>query len=1050
MMSGLVSHGFPEALMIRSARPVLVFALLCLWPALAPAAAEAPAPLPKSVEFNRDIRPILSDNCYFCHGPDKNKREADLRLDTRDGIFSKLKKGAVVAPGDVKRSALYDRVTTKNADDLMPPPDSGKKLTDHEIKVLKLWIEQGAVWEGHWAFTPIKAAAPPKLDAGAARNPIDAFVMARLKDHHLNPSPEADRATLVRRLYLDVTGLPPTPQQADEFLGDTSPRAYERLVDRLLDSPHYGERMAIWWLDLVRYADSVGYHGDQAVSVFPFREYVINAFNQNKRFDRFTIEQFAGDLLPNPTLEQKVASGYNRLGMMSEEGGAQAKEYLAKYASERVRNASGAWMGVTLGCAECHNHKFDPFTAKDFYRFEAFFADVTERGVYGGDDFAPNIIVPTAQQTAELARLDTELAATQKTADTPTPELAAAQEQWEKARAVSIWTALKPASAAAKNGSSLAIQGDDSILAGGANPATEIYTVTVTGFPQGITAFRLDVLPDDSLPAKGPGRAANGNFVLTEFGVTFKGAVDTDAKPVALQNPSADFEQVQGGENHPHKKWAVADALDGDAKNPKIGWAIVPEVGKPHYAIFETKADLGGAEADVLTFELRHNFEPGHGVGRFRISATTAPRPVKADTTPGNIVTLLAVDPAQRNDVQKNDVAAYYRTIAPSLDPVRAKLAQLNEQKTELEKSLAKTLVTIAAAPREVRVLNRGNWMDTTGEIVAPGVPAFLPQPKAAGDRRLTRLDLAQWLVSAENPLTSRVLANRLWKLFFGYGLSRKLDDIGAQGEWPTHPLLLDWLASDLVASGWDIKHAVRQIVMSNTYRQSSLAGAELREKDPYNRLLARQGRFRLDAEIVRDNALAVSGLLVDQLGGPSVKPYQPPGYWAYLNFPTREWQNGSGDDLYRRGLYTHWQRQYLHPSLLAFDAPSREECTADRPRSNTPLQALVLLNDPTYVEAARAFAASLIVTGGATPPERIQSAFRRAVSRPARPAEVATLTELYTSHLEQYKQDAAAAHEFLTVGAQPIPPGIDAAELAAWTSVARTILNLHETISRN
>ena len=753
------------------------------------------------IDFNRDVRPILSDVCFACHGPDARVRKADLRLDTEAGL-KQVRDGQAVA------MLLAARIASKDTDEVMPPPKAQKQLTPKQVETLKKWVEQGAKVEGHWAFQQIKRPAPP----ASASHPVDNFVLAELVKQGLRPSPEADRVTLIRRLSFDLVGLPPTPEEVDAFVNDRSPDAYDKLMDRLLVSPHYGERMAMLWLDLVRYADSVGYHGDQVVSVSPYRDWVIRAFNANMRFDRFTTEQLAGDLLPNPTPDQIVAAGYNRLGMMSAEGGGQPKEYLAKYAAERVRNLSGAWLGVTLGCAECHDHKFDPFTTKDFYRLEAFFADIREQGIYGGGNFGPSMPVPNAEQTSRIATLEARI------------------------------TEMKPAA----------------------------------GPPVGVSA-------------------------------------------------------------------------------------------------------VGGGAARTRS--------------EFR-------------------------------------------------------LAGIELERAGVLKSAPSMLLTARVPPRSIRVLPRGNWMDDSGTPVEPAFPEAIsraPKPK----ERMTRLDLAKWVASPDNPLTARTLANRLWKQYFGAGLSRKLDDLGAQGEWPTHPELLDYLAGRLIDSGWDVKALVRLIVTSDAYKQTSAASKGLTEKDPFNKWLARQGRFRLDAELVRDNALAVSGLLNAKVGGPSAKPYQPPGYWAYLNFPTREWQNDAGDNLYRRGVYTHWQRQYLHPSLLAFDAPTREECTADRVRSNTPLQALVLLNDPTYVEAARVFV-ERAVKAAKSDDERIDWLFRRALSRPAKPAERDVIRDLLAKHREEYRKDPAAAAALLKVGAKPAMKDVDAVELAAWTSVARTVLNLHVAITRN
>lgn len=1024
----------------------------------------AEAPIPDRIEFNRDVRPILSENCFFCHGPDQNKREAELRLDTREGLLGEDDRGGAtprlptgaVRPQRPDESPLFVRITSGDPDLRMPPAESGKELSPRDVAVLKKWIEQGAAYEGHWSFQPIKQPAPPEAQGppslGFVRNPIDLFILEELRQHGLQPSAEADKITLIRRLYFDLTGLPPEPQDVERFLADTRPEAYELLVDELLDSPHFGERMAVWWLDLVRYADTVGYHGDQNMSVFPFREYVIRSFNENKPFDVFTREQLAGDLLPEATIEHKIASGYNRLGMMSAEGGVQPKEYLAKYIAERVRNVSGTWLGTTLGCAECHDHKYDPFTTRDFYAMEAFFADIEERGLYAGSsssgDWGPRVAVPSPEQKQQMVQLDASIAAAKETLNAPTPELAAAQSKWEKT--IPQWTVLTPAEMTSAGNATLKRLDDGSILVGGESPAMEVYTIRAANPQALITAIRLEVLPDDSLPAKGPGRASNGNFVLTEVVVEQQPAGQTEPQIVPLQNATASHEQTAGAEQHPYKKWAIASVIDNDEKGATWGWAILDHTGKPNVAVFEAAQPIAGGEGSSLTIKLLHNSSHAqHALGRFRLSVTSHPLPVGVpQLLPANIAAILAA--ADRNETQRNELAAYYRSIAPALEPQRAKLKELEQAKAALDQQIPTTLVTNAVMPRMVRVLKRGNWMDDTGDEMRPAFPAFLPQPQTSPNKRLTRADLAEWIVSPENPLTARVFANRQWKLLFGAGLSRRLEDLGGQGEWPSHPLLLDWLASQFRESGWNVKPFVKLLVTSGTYRQSSLETPRLREADPYNRLLARQSRFRLDAEFVRDNALAVSGLLVRRVGGPSVRPYQPPGYWAYLNFPMREWQNGAGEDLYRRGLYTHWQRQYLHPSLLAFDAPSREECTADRPRSNTPLQSLALLNDPTYVEAARALAERTLKGGSETTDDRLAWLFRQVVSRPIRLQEAAVLTTLLHKHLAEYQADVNAATAVLAIGAKLAPSDVPAAELAAWTSVTRTLLNLHETMTRN
>ena len=805
------------------------------------------------IQFNRDIRPILSENCFVCHGPDNNLRKADLRLDREKDVLADRDGTRVIVPGKPVESELFRRLTYAEPGKRMPPAKTNKRLSAEQIELVRRWIEQGGKYEQHWSLIAAhKPVLPEVKNLAWARNAVDRFILSRLERHGLQPSAEAERRTLIRRLSFDLTGLPPTPAEVDFFLADKDPRAYENLVERLLSSPHFGERLAMHWLDLVRFADTCGYHSDNHRDLYLYRDYVIKAFNANMPFDRFTTEQLAGDLLPGAGREQKIASGYNRLLQTTEEGGAQPKEYMAKYAADRVRNVSGVWLGMTMGCAECHDHKFDPFTTKEFYRFEAFFADIQERAV-GRQEQTP---VPSKQQAEQLRKLAEAIAPLQKLLATSTPELEKGQAQWE--------------------------------------------------------------------------------------------------------------------------------------------------------------ASLNGTKG-----------------------------------LPKDIVAVLALPEAKRNPKHKQDLSGYYRTnVAPSLKEAREKLAPLQKQKEDLVRNIPATLVAMSAPPRTMRVLRRGNWLDDSGEAVTAGVPAALPSIKVE-KRQPNRLDLARWLTAPDNPLTARVFVNRLWLTYFGQGIVKTPDDFGAQGAWPTHPDLLDWLAVEFRDSGWNIRHMIELMVLSSTYRQSSRVTGELRHKDPYNQLLARQARFRIDAELVRDDALAVSGLLVRKVGGPSVKPYQPVGYWQFLNFPKRTYVADRGPEQYRRGMYTYWQRTFLHPSLLAFDAPSREECTVERPRSNTPLQALVLLNDPTYVEAARTLAENMMRAGSYSE-ARLHFAFRRAVARKAQPEEVKLLTALYQKHLQEYRQDIKAAAGLLHVGDRPMPKDLPEPELAAWTSVARVILNLHETITRD
>jgi hypothetical protein len=923
--------------------------------------------------FNRDVRPILAE-CYSCHGPDRNQRQAGLRLDREEAAKATLPSGnAAIVPGAPERSALLSRVTHPDESLRMPAIASGRpRLTAASIETLRQWIVDGAPWEPHWSYVP-----PVK----AVESSVDAFLDAAIAREGLSAAPEARRYELLRRLSFDLTGLPPTPEAVRDFESDTSSDAYEKEVDRLLASKHYGERMAAYWLDLVRYADSVGYHSDNARPLWRYRDWVVEAFNRNVPFDRFTVEQLAGDLLENPTFEQKIASGYNRVLQTTEEGGAQPKEYRAIYLADRVRNVSTVWLGATLGCAQCHDHKFDPFLSKDFYSFGAFFADVVEEPVGRRKPTA----LPDAAERPRFEALESEVERLADELKAKTPDAG-----WEEAirKTPVCWSTLEPVAVSSENGTRVLIQGNDFSLiattANGPTPPSDTYTVRFTSGLRDITAFRFEAVPFEELPKGGPGRDPEGGFVVSGIEILGEG------------NSRIRFRSEAG-------PWALAEA-DGDT----------------HRLILETVSPVGTKPETTFTVVLRQDAGEGRTLGRFRVSATASIEPVCRDLGPGvsrDLKAIAETPRSERTQLQQEELEGHYRATARELAPLRARLRSAELLRDELLAGIPQSYVTTSREPDPVRVLPRGNWLDDTGPVVEPAVAHFLPQIETGG-RRATRLDLARWLVSPDNPLTARVLVNRLWKLFFGQGLSRTLEDLGTQGEWPTHPELLDSLAVELVESGWDVKHVVRTLVTSKAYRRSSIAPQELLERDPYNRLYARQSRIRLDAEMVRDNALAASGLLSLTMGGPSVYPHQPPGYWSYLNFPPREWDDSTGEDQYRRGLYTWWQRSFLHPSLLAFDAPTREECVAERTRSIVPQQALALLNDPTYVEAARAFARRIEDEGGDSFEARIDWAFRRALSRPPREEEVGILRQHYEKHRD-------------------------------WTSVARVILNLPELIVR-
>ncbi len=815
-----------------------------------------------SVDFNRDIRPIFSETCFKCHGPDANKRKAKLRMDTREGAFADREGIRPVVPGDLEKSDAWRRINTKDADDLMPPADSGMKLTAAQIKLIGDWIKQGAHYKEHWSLiAPVSSLLPKVKKTSWPKNEIDRFILARLEQEKLQPSPTVDKAALLRRVTLDLTGLPPTPTEVSAFLADKSPRAYERVVDRLLQSPHYGERMALDWLDAARYADTHGYHIDSGRDMTRWRKWVIDSFNENKPFDQFTIEQLAGDLLPQPTVEQKIASGFNRNHMINFEGGAIPEEYHNAYLVDRVNTTATVWLGLTVACAQCHDHKYDPLTQKEFYQLYAFFHNVPEKGLDGNTGNAqPLLQFPTAEETVTKVKLESEIA----TGETKVKQLEAdqvgAQVSWEKERA----------------------------------------------------------------------------------------------------------------------------ATTADATN----------------------------------------------------------------------LTLVRIPTEQRTPQQAEELKKYFREKHyPALPEAKKTLQAARKALEQLEKGIASTMVmSEMEKPRDTFLMVRGQY-DKPGDRVYPNVPASLP-PLPAGSPS-NRLGLAQWLVSPAHPLTARVIVNRYWQMYFGLGLVKTAEDFGSQGEWPSHPELLDWLATDFIRSGWDIKRMQKQIVMSATYAQSSATTPGLTAKDPENRLLARGPRFRLPAEFIRDQALAVSGLLNQEIGGKSVSPYQPDGIWEELasredgkNWSAQTYTQSHGPDLYRRTMYTFWKRTAPPPTLSTFDAPDRESCTVRRARTDTPLQALVLLNDPTYIEASRKLGERLM-TEANSDNDRIALVFRLAIARAPKSPETKILLKLHNDQLAAYRSDPSAALKLLGVGESPRNEKLDPAELAAWTMVASSVLNLDETITK-
>ena len=991
----------------------------------------------EKVSFNRDIRPIFSDTCFQCHGPDEAKRKSGVRFDQRESAVQVAKSGDLpIVPGKPEASEVMNRLTSTDPDELMPPPKLHKKLTSQQIETVRRWIAEGAEYQGHWAFIkPERPAVPP-----GGRNSIDGFILKKLAEQGLKPSPEAPKETLIRRVTLDLTGLPPTPEEVAAFVADQAPNAYEKLVNRLLASPRYGEQMAVQWLDLARYADSNGFQVDSSRQQYHWRGWVIGAFNRNLPFDQFTIEQLAGDLLPNAAPEQIAATGFNRNHRLNGEGGRIVEEWFAETVIDRVETTGATWMALTLGCCRCHDHKFDPVTQKEFYQFFAFFNSIDESGVLDaeGANTKPIVRLPKPEQTARLGELDREIAAANEGTKLLEKNLPAAQAAWELSAATAPaepqWVVLQPEQLKSSGGATLAKEADGAVFSSGAQPATDTYSFVGATDLGTVSAVKIELLPDDRLPSKGPGRHPNGNPVLSEIRVKISPRTGGAEAAVALREPFADFNQ----EGYP-----VAHAIDG---NPGTGWALYPQVGQAHYGVFpfdRPRVHVGGAK---LHISFDQNYGSGATIGKFRVSVTSAPEPV---SLPADIRAVLAVAADQRAAAAKKKIADYFRNHEPGHLETKQKLDAFNKEHAELEAGIATIMVMKEIAPpREAHILKRGEY-DKPGDKVERGLPAALP-PLPPG-APMNRLGLAQWLVSGEHPLTARVWVNRAWERFFGTGLVKTSENFGSQAEWPSHAELLDWLATEFVRLKWDMKAMQKTMVMSATYRQSARVTPDLLEKDPGNRLLARGPRFRLTAEMLRDQALAVSGLLVEKFGGPSVRPYMPAGVWDETSVygDLRGYQNDTGDGLYRRSLYTFWKRTAAPPAMLLFDSPSREICTVKRSRSNTPLQALSLLNEVTYVEAARRLAERMLTEGGATPEARIAWAFERATARKPDAFELQKLAGSLNARLANFAQNAAAAGQLIAQGASKPDAKLSATELAAYTVTANVILNLDEVVTR-
>ncbi len=1128
-----------------------------------------------SINFARDIRPILSNACFKCHGPDEAERKGGprdgtgLRLDTEEGALAAMAGRSAVVPGHPEDSELIARIITDDEDEVMPPPKSGSPLKPEEVKLLTDWIKGGAKYSKHWSYEPPAAVEPPK----PGMHPIDAFIRDRLEKEQLKPQPEADRATLARRLSFDLTGLPPAPEDVDAFVNDKAPDAYERLVDRLLASPAYGEHLGRQWLDLARYADSAGYADDPSRSIWAFRDYVIRSFNANKPFDQFTIEQIAGDLLPNPTEEQLIATAFHRNTMTNSEGGTNDEEFRTAAVVDRVNTTMAVWMGTSMACAQCHTHKYDPITHTEYFRMFAFLNNTADADLR---DEAPLLHFFSEEQKAQRTKLEASIAEVESRFNNPAPAMQAAADQWANQFPLSFqWQTLTPT--VLKSQAGLAINHEaDGTIAVATTAAKDTYVIDIPSpTAQSLTALRLEALPHGSLPNKGPGHAS-GNFVITgikaeitppesakepqvrfvrielpgkgkllqlaEVQVFSQGAnvatqgtasqkstySDATASRANDGNTAGDYNKgsvahtAEGTEDpwwevdlksdHPVSRIVVwnrseaADRLAGfriialDAQrrpvweksdNPaaaeipfglngsrgitfgaasadfvqadfdanrvlanstasprgsQVGWAIGGGQGVAHSLILATTAPVEIPAGSTLRITIEQQSpHVNHTLGRFRLSSSGHPSAARLTQIPSKLASILALPVDQRDAAQKALVTEHYlRELAPEMAADRKSLAELQQQLAVLKPSTVPILREMPAGKRrKTHVHLRGNYL-THGDEVTEGAPqAIFPMPEEGAKNRLT---LARWLVDPANPLTARVIANRYWESLFGIGIVRTSEEFGAQGDAPTHPELLDWLALDLVRSGWDIKRFIRLIVTSETYRQSSKIEPGMAERDPENRLLARGPRVRLTAEMVRDQALAASGLLSPVMFGPSVRPVRPALGLSAAFGGGLDWQTSTGGDQHRRALYTEWRRTSPYPSMSTFDAPSREVCTIRRDRSNTPLQALVLLNDPVYVEAAQALARRLTATAS-SPDQVIRDGFRRVLSRLPSDTELKRLLDLREELLADYRADSKKATAMATIPIGPLPPGADPAELAAWTAVAGIIFNLDETL---
>ena len=1024
--------------------PIKISPLAVLLLVLSPACLAAAE---KDVDFNSQIRPILSENCFKCHGPDENARQAELRLDNEEAVFADPQRGILVR-GKPGRSELVRRIMSPDPDEQMPPADSNKSLTREEKQLLVRWIRQGAGYQQHWSLiAPVRPAIPDNRKQRWATNDIDRFILARLEKEGTDPSPAASRETLLRRLTLDLNGLPPTLAEIDDFLSDQSEEAYPRVVERLLRSPRFGEHMAWNWLDAARYSDTNGYQGDRTRTMSFWRDWVIEAFNNNMPFDKFTIDQLAGDLLENPGLDQLVASGFNRNHPLNGEGGRIPEENRVEYVFDRTETTSTIWMGLTVGCARCHDHKFDPISQREYFQLYSYFNHVDESGsVDAGGNANPVMNVPTLEQRQRIGQLEKDILDHEKKKNVSYADLAESRKEWidrlqnqlNKDGQLSGWEILHPESATTSGGATVNVEPGGSVFVSGTFPKRDDYTVTIKPDAGSLAAIQLEALTSSGLKYQGPGRKAN--FVLTSFEANL---VPPDGEPVKLtfNRAIADFNQ---------DALNVSTALDPSAEQ---GWGIWEgeiNTAQDRRAVFYLENPVELPAGSTLTVILRHQSKnDDHLLGYFRLSTSSNPQ---ADletplSPPTAVLDILRKRIADWSEKEADEVSKYHRK---TTDQYRESQQQITLGRAELDRlgdKYAKTMVMRDRdTPRKTYMLTVGRYdaLRKDEGLIHPGVPASLPS--LSDDAPANRLALARWLVSGRHPLTARVAVNRLWQSIFGNGLVRTSEDFGSQGELPSHPALLDWLATEYMENGWDTKAMVRLMVNSSTYQQQSIARPELADIDPFNRLLARGPRHRLPAHVIRDQALAVSGLLKEKVGGPSVKPYQPAGLWADFSFGKITYSRDSGESLYRRSLYTFWRRSLGPPNM--FDEANRQICSVRLRRTNTPLHALTLLNDITFVEAARVFAERILESHD-TPEVRLATAFRMTTSRQPTEAELAVLLRALKRSLAYYQENSQQADEFRNAGEYPPADGLAAIDVAAYGNVLNMILNTDEAITR-